>query len=74
MRVQPHQSNRKVKCRECGVFVKEAMDIVFDNYAPTTRGFGSSWYKIFLCKGCLEKFRCEIDALTILVKTGIDTK
>ena len=74
MRIRPHPTNRKVKCRECGVFVKGTIDIAFDNYAPTTRGFGGCWYNLSLCKGCLEKFRCEIDALTILVKTGIDTK
>lgn len=74
MRVQPHQTNRKVKCRECGIYSKGTIDIAFDNYAPTTKGFGGAWYNLSLCGKCLEKLRSEIDALTILVKTGIDTK
>jgi hypothetical protein len=74
MRVSLHKSKTRVKCRECGRSVKEAMDVSFDNYAPTNRVWGGSWYNLYLCKECLEKLRCEIDALTILVKSGIDTK
>jgi hypothetical protein len=70
MKIFHKDSNRKIKCRECGKYVKKPIGIIITN--PTTFGYNPIYF--CLCNECLETLRCEIDALTILVKSGVNTK
>ena len=57
----PYHCPCSTRCDEC-----------FKN--GTLTHLGSEWMNMTLCPSCLATLRTKIDALSILVQTGIDTK
>jgi len=72
MLIGEQTNKRGFKCRECGKYYKKVLEVVFSHYAPHNRSWGKN--PLYFCVDCLKTLRREIDALTILVKTGMNTQ